>query len=285
MVWPAVIGAAAGIGGALIGRASAQGQADASGAMQREFAQHGIRWRVADARAAGLHPLAALGASTSSPTPIAINDPLPNAMANAGQDISRAIVANADEEDRREAEARMFMLEAARRSDERVYRAQQEAREERRLQLDESNNTIRNMVLLEQLNRLRGTGTGPGMPGGRGDGVMPMFGAVKPKAAEPISRDPKDSSREAGVHGAWRQIETAPGVSREWISPEMNLDSEILHAIYGAQAHWDKWSAGEREKIRRDLGRFRGFFNRGGPSNMMFEQPSYRRYGVNRRGM
>lgn len=29
--------------------------------LQREFAQHGIRWRVEDARAAGLHPLAALG--------------------------------------------------------------------------------------------------------------------------------------------------------------------------------------------------------------------------------
>lgn len=32
-------------------------------AAQREFAQMGIRWRVEDARAAGLHPLAALGAS------------------------------------------------------------------------------------------------------------------------------------------------------------------------------------------------------------------------------
>lgn len=31
-------------------------------AYQKEFAQHGLRWRVEDAKAAGLHPLSALGA-------------------------------------------------------------------------------------------------------------------------------------------------------------------------------------------------------------------------------
>lgn len=39
-------------------------------ALQREFAQMGIRWRVDDARAAGIHPLAALGASGASFNPI-----------------------------------------------------------------------------------------------------------------------------------------------------------------------------------------------------------------------
>jgi len=37
---------------------------------QREFAQNGIRWRVADAKAAGLHPLAALGAAGASYSPV-----------------------------------------------------------------------------------------------------------------------------------------------------------------------------------------------------------------------
>jgi len=32
--------------------------------LSKEFAQHGIQWRVEDAKAAGIHPLAALGAST-----------------------------------------------------------------------------------------------------------------------------------------------------------------------------------------------------------------------------
>lgn len=38
-------------------------------AMQREFAQNGIRWRVEDAVAAGLHPLAALGSGGASFSP------------------------------------------------------------------------------------------------------------------------------------------------------------------------------------------------------------------------
>lgn len=62
-------------------------QADANAASQKEFAQHGIRWRVKDAEAAGIHPLYALGAQTHSfaPTMVGSN------FAAAGQDISRAI--------------------------------------------------------------------------------------------------------------------------------------------------------------------------------------------------
>lgn len=37
---------------------------------QREFAQNGIRWRVEDAKAAGLHPLAAIGAAGASYSPV-----------------------------------------------------------------------------------------------------------------------------------------------------------------------------------------------------------------------
>lgn len=38
-------------------------------ALQREFAQHGIRWRVEDAAAAGLHPLFALGGGGAAYSP------------------------------------------------------------------------------------------------------------------------------------------------------------------------------------------------------------------------
>lgn len=37
---------------------------------QEKFAKEGIQWKVADAKKAGLHPLAALGASTNSFTPV-----------------------------------------------------------------------------------------------------------------------------------------------------------------------------------------------------------------------
>ena len=35
---------------------------------QKEFAQHGLRWKVEDAKQAGINPLVALGASTHSPS-------------------------------------------------------------------------------------------------------------------------------------------------------------------------------------------------------------------------
>lgn len=60
---------------------------------QKEFAQNGIRWKVADAKAAGLHPLAALGAQTSGYTPSAVVGDAPDFsfLRDIGQDVGRAI--------------------------------------------------------------------------------------------------------------------------------------------------------------------------------------------------
>lgn len=64
-------------------------------AMQKAFAQEGIRWKVADAKAAGIHPLYAIGAPNMSYSPTTVgavpDTSMGNAMANAGQDISRAM--------------------------------------------------------------------------------------------------------------------------------------------------------------------------------------------------
>lgn len=67
-------------------------RADKNDALQREFAQSGIQWKVADAKKAGIHPLAALGAQTHSYSPVSVggND-FGTGIAAAGQDVSRAI--------------------------------------------------------------------------------------------------------------------------------------------------------------------------------------------------
>lgn len=59
---------------------------------QKEFATHGIRWKVADAKAAGIHPLFALGGNTASysPNPIVAGD---YGVGASGQNIGRAIEA------------------------------------------------------------------------------------------------------------------------------------------------------------------------------------------------
>lgn len=61
---------------------------------QKEFAQNSMQWRVADARAAGLHPLAALGQMGSSYTPTSVYDngaDVGSAIANAGGAIGQAM--------------------------------------------------------------------------------------------------------------------------------------------------------------------------------------------------
>lgn len=71
-------------------------------ANQKEFAQHGVRWKVADAQAAGLHPLAALGAQTSSFSNVVGADiPLAKTdFGGMGQDIGRAIDAGSTQSER-----------------------------------------------------------------------------------------------------------------------------------------------------------------------------------------
>lgn len=71
-------------------------------ANQKEFAQQGIRWKVADAQAAGLHPLAALGAQTSSfSNVVGGNYDIPKTdFGGMGQDIGRAIEAGSTASER-----------------------------------------------------------------------------------------------------------------------------------------------------------------------------------------
>lgn len=71
-----VVGGVVGAAGSLIGAGMQGSNASALAAeqakLQKEFAQNGISWRVADAERAGIHPLAALGAQTTGYTPVSV---------------------------------------------------------------------------------------------------------------------------------------------------------------------------------------------------------------------
>ena len=69
---------------------------------QKEFAQNGIRWKVADAKAAGLHPLAALGAMTNSyqPAQTMFESPDYSFLGDMGQGIGRAVDAKRTQKER-----------------------------------------------------------------------------------------------------------------------------------------------------------------------------------------
>lgn len=110
-MWGSLVSAGANLLGGLLGRSDAKDAREQSNALaeknialQREFAQSGIQWRVEDAKKAGIHPIYALGGSGASFSPVSANftadTSLPNAMAAAGQDIGRAINATRTEKDR-----------------------------------------------------------------------------------------------------------------------------------------------------------------------------------------
>lgn len=98
-----VIGAAFDMYGSHKDRDAAAEANAANAQLQREFAMNGIQWRVADARAAGIHPLAALGASGANASPsFVVGDAggnyraLGNMSREMGQNLTRAAYASAD---------------------------------------------------------------------------------------------------------------------------------------------------------------------------------------------
>ena len=108
MLGALISGAGSAISGLLANR-SARKAADQQAALQREFAQHGITWKVEDAKRAGLHPLAALGAQTTSYQPVSVGQDYSFAR-DFGQDLSRAMTATADAKERAQLQAEQLQM-------------------------------------------------------------------------------------------------------------------------------------------------------------------------------
>lgn len=83
---------------------------------QKEFAQNALQWRVADATAAGLHPLAALGmplAGYSDTVGSSGEGSLQDTLSSMGADVTRAMTANADPLSKVSAQYEALQLENA----------------------------------------------------------------------------------------------------------------------------------------------------------------------------
>lgn len=87
----------------LINQSSANNHAMAvaqmNAALQKEFAQNSIKWRVEDAKRAGVHPMAALGISPASFSPVSApftSNGLEDMLATMGQNVDRAALAAKD---------------------------------------------------------------------------------------------------------------------------------------------------------------------------------------------
>nr|QJB20688.1 MAG: DNA pilot protein [Microvirus sp.] len=145
---------------------------DKQTALQREFAQSGIQWRADDARAAGLHPLAAMGAQThsfsanvgqsnpSTSTPFA-GASMGSGFAAAGADISRA-------------------LQATRTEDQRVDAFNKTVQD-----LTIQKMGMENALLASQIAKVNQPGTPPAMPSQRRSAAVPGQGNA-PKSTDRV---------------------------------------------------------------------------------------------------
>lgn len=178
---------------------------------QKEFAQHGIRWKVDDAKAAGLHPLYALGGSGAafSPNPVVVNDQ--NPWAGMGQGLSRAAQAVASIGERQNAELQRKLVEQ--------QIAESASRESLNFAQMQAVNSQRALAEQSQWSEFPGPGPFTHIEGqGTSERTMPVVspvipGQVKGVPAEQISRSPTASNQIAGSHARYMEGEVSPGVT------------------------------------------------------------------------
>lgn len=231
-----VVSAVGSIAGGILGANSAQNVAGMNYEAQKEFAQNGIRWKVEDAKRAGIHPLYALGASTQGYSPsggytgdYGISD----AAAHFGQGYERAQQAKMTKEEREKQDVRDAIQDMAALEDLNQKRRMNDA------QIRLANSEIfRNFAL--STNALRQTGLPPAMPGGSGgviagQGNSYATGQTTPEISSVVTSEKGTPSVQAGSPPDVRFYRTLSG-GRAPLPTEDAGDA--MDAALGAGLQW-----------------------------------------------
>lgn len=121
---------------------------------QERFAQQALQWRVADAKAAGLHPVYALGAQLPSYSPVSMPTDSYSGIADAGEHIARGIMSWADRHEREEqkhyAAENMRWMHQKLRSEVGLLNAQMNREQEEFLMLQTQHARLRELINLNQ---------------------------------------------------------------------------------------------------------------------------------------
>nr|DAV66438.1 MAG TPA: minor capsid protein [Microviridae sp.] len=234
-----IVGSAIGAVGSLIGGSMSANNQQAMAGLnykaQKEFAQNGIRWKVEDAKRAGIHPLYALGASTSAFSPVSgyggdfgISD----AAANLGQGFERAQMSKMTKQERDRQEVRDTIQDMVT-----LDKLQQEKRiGDAQVRLMDSE-IFRNFALAS--NALRRTGLPPAMPGTpgtiiEGQGQSYATGQTTPEVSSVVTSERGVPSVQAGSPPDVRFYRTAGG--RAPLPTEEAGDA--MDAAFGAGLQW-----------------------------------------------
>lgn len=197
MGFGSILSAGASIVGGLLGRENNKDNIDAAAAnsaedraLQKEFAQQGIRWKVADAKEAGIHPLYALGANTNSYSPVGLgsfkDNSFGDSLARAGQDIGRAIDAGSTEQERINGKIGALQVERG----------------------ELENDLLRSQIA--RLNQQPTVGVPSGVPNSFMPGQNPM---VRPSPNEAIFEEPGNRGREVGAVSDYGYARTPGGLT------------------------------------------------------------------------
>lgn len=231
-----VVSAVGSIAGGILGANSAQNVASMNYEAQKEFAQNGIRWKVEDAKRAGIHPLYALGATTQgySPTSGYTGDfGISDAAAHFGQGYERAQQAKMTKEERDKQDVRDAIQDMA---------ALEDLNQKRRMndvQIRLANSEIfRNFAL--STNALRKTGLPPAMPGGlggviAGQGNSYATGQTTPEISSVVTSEKGTPSIQAGSPPDVRFYRTISGGRAPLPTEEAG---DAMDAALGAGLQW-----------------------------------------------
>lgn len=229
---PAVGGAVGGAVDSAFDRSDRKDQQAENVALQREFAQHGVGWRVADAKAAGVHPLYAIGASGAAFSP---NPVVPSQTSDFGPSVERARSASMTVEQRNLHVAQLGQLAAS-------------------VEKDFAMASYYDALAMKARGNDAGSSSFPsgvysstGVPSVESS---PLFSdAVKPEADPLVSRSSRHQAQTAGRdHPSLREFRTEsgdrvllPAGSGGGVPEE--IDSSMLPGIVGANIRRYGWSA------------------------------------------
>lgn len=180
---------------------------------QKDFAQMGIRWKVDDARAAGLHPLAVLGSAGASYSPTVVAAQVPDGVVKRGSrfdGLNDALSSMGQNTTRPQMATKTG------------YEIQMEGLALERAQLQ--NRLLEGQVQNEWA-ALMGQPSGPTMPTAVGPSAV---GAVRIKPSESVSRDRSDSGREAASTPATKNFSVGHGLSIDLPGQQMAESLESM---------------------------------------------------------
>lgn len=221
------------LGGVISNLFNRRSQKDAEG-FQREAMQNAIQWKVADAKAAGIHPLYALGAQTNMPSPMVLGDNLGPALADAGQSIGNALARSASVEERAKQAYEIDLI-----------RSQRDLNDAQRAYWNNEANRVAqggNTGGLGQQMETNPMGQTPNVPG---------VGAIDLKPSEVISHKQDAPHVSAGMNPAYEErwlaegfpimLPVAQGESPEEIISEMSFPAWSGLLMRNARQYGEGW--------------------------------------------